>query len=90
MTAPSVTKRPGADLHADGVAHDVLEPVRLVEHHDVVLGQDRAAAADVEAVEVRVDDDDVGDLRRAGGPARRSTARPSGSGRRPGTRRCRR
>ena len=53
-------------LGADGVAHDVLEHVGLVEHHDVVLGQDHAAAADVQPVEVGVDDDDVG---RRGPPA---------------------
>ena len=55
-----VTNRPGCQLGADRVAHDVLEHVGLVEHDDVVLGQDHAAAADVEAVEVGVDDDDVG------------------------------
>ena len=38
---------PGGDLHADGVAHDVLEAVGLVEHHDVVVGEQRAAAGDV-------------------------------------------
>ena len=32
-----------ADLHAERRAHDVLEPVGLVEHDDVVLGQDRPA-----------------------------------------------
>ena len=37
----------GRQLHADGVAHHVLEDVGLVEHDDVVLGQDHAAAADV-------------------------------------------
>ena len=52
---------PGRDLHADGVAHDVLEAVGLVEHHDVVLGEQHAVAGDVQPVEVRVDDDDVGD-----------------------------
>ena len=79
-----------ADLHADGVAHDVFELVRLVDHDDVVFGQQHAAAGDVEAVEVGVDDDDVGDLRPGRGPARRSTPRPSGTSCRPGTRRCRR
>src|SRR4029450_9187849 len=44
------------------VPHDALEPVRLVEHHHVVLGDDRAAGADVDAVEMRVHDDDVADL----------------------------
>jgi len=47
-------------LGADGVAHDVLEDVRFVEDDDIVLGQDHPAAADVEPVEVGVDDDDVG------------------------------
>ena len=68
-----------ADLHADRVAHDVLELVRLVDHDHVVLGQQHAAAGDVEAVEVEVDDDDVGDRGPASGPARRSTRRPSGT-----------
>ena len=57
----------GRQLDADGVAHHVLEHVGLVEHDDVVLGQDHAAAADVEAVEVGVDDDDVGGLGSAPG-----------------------
>ena len=33
------------ELDADGVAHDVLEAVRLVEHHDLVFGDDRSAGA---------------------------------------------
>ena len=53
-------KRPGAISTPDRVAHDVFEYVRLVEHHDVVLGQDRSAACDVEPVEMGVDHDDVG------------------------------
>ena len=59
-TAARATNRDGRDRHADRVAHDVLEPVRLVEHHDVVLGQDHPAARDMEPVEVGVDDDHVG------------------------------
>ena len=50
----------GAEATAGGVGDDVLELVGLVDHDHVVLGQDRAAGADVEAVEVGVDDDDVG------------------------------
>ena len=49
------------DLHADGVAHDVFELVGLVDHHDIVLGQQHVPAGDVEAVEVQVDHDDIGD-----------------------------
>ncbi len=56
-----------AELHAEGGAHDVLEPVRLVEHDDVVLGEERAACTDVQSVEVRVDDDHVGDCGTAAG-----------------------
>ncbi len=48
------------DLDADGVAHHVFEHVGLVEHDDVVLGQDRAAARHVQPVEMRVHDDHVG------------------------------
>ena len=55
----------GRQLGADRVAHHVLEDVGLVEHHDVVLGEDHPAAAHVQAVEVGVDDDDVGDRGRA-------------------------
>ena len=65
ITAASVTKRPGLICTPTRVAHDVLEAVGLVEHHDVVVGQDRPAAGDVQAVEVRVDDDDVGHRRPA-------------------------
>ena len=54
---------PGRQLHADRVAHHVLEDVGLVEHHDVVLREDHAAAADVQPVQVGVDDDDVGGAR---------------------------
>ena len=50
----------GSDLDPDGVAHDVLELVRLVDDDDVVLGQQHAAAGDVQPVQVQVDDDDVG------------------------------
>ena len=57
----------GRHLHADGVAHHVLEHVRLVEHDDVVLREEDAAAADVQPVEVGVDDDHVGDAGSAAG-----------------------
>ena len=61
---------PRGKLDADGVAHHVLDDMGLVEDHHVVLGQDRTIAADVEAVEMGVDDDDVGRCR--------SPARPLG------------
>ena len=63
ITAAEGDEAAGADLHAQRRAHDVLEAVGLVEHDDVVFGKDRPAGRDVEAVEVRVDDDDVGDRR---------------------------
>jgi hypothetical protein len=50
----------GSELTADGVAHHVLEHVGFVEDDDVVRRQDGAAAADMESVEVRIDDDHVG------------------------------
>ena len=49
-----------SDLDADRVAHDVFELVGLVDHHHIVLGQDRPRAAYVEAVEVEVDHDHIG------------------------------
>ena len=55
---------PGTDLEAEAVGHHVLDLVGLVEHHHLVLGQDGATAGEVGAVEVGVDDDDVG----LGGP----------------------
>ena len=88
--APTVTNRPGAISHADRVAHDVLEHVGLVEHDDVVLGQDRAAAADMEAVQVRVHDDHVGDLRPAACLLGEAFLAHRARDRRPGTRRSRR
>ena len=57
----------GRQLGTDRVAHDVLEHVGLVEHHDVVRGEDHPAAADVQPVEVGVDDDDVRGRRPAAG-----------------------
>ena len=59
-TPARAVNRARRDLDADGVAHHVLEHVGLVEHDDVVLGQDRAAARHVQPVEVRVHDDHVG------------------------------
>ena len=53
----------GGDLDTNGVAHDVFEHVCLVEHHDVVFGQDRAAAGHVQPVQMRVDHDHVGGCR---------------------------
>ena len=49
-----------ADLYADGVAHDVFELVRLVDHHHFVLRQQHVSTGHVEAVEVQVDHDHVG------------------------------
>ena len=75
----------GADRQAGGGRDDVLELVGLVDHDDVVLGQQRLAAGEVEAVEVGVDDHDVGSL--GGPPGRLGEARlaRAGSGPRPGT-----
>ena len=58
-------KRPAPTAKPGRRRDDVLELVGLVEHDDVVLGQEGAAAGDVHAVEVGVDDHDVGGLRRA-------------------------
>ena len=58
----------GADRGAHGVGDGVLQLVRLVEDHDLVFGQHRPPGSEVHAVEVRVDDDDVG---RGGPPAGR-------------------
>ena len=66
--AGQVGEATGADGEAGGVRGDVLELVRLVDDHDVVLRQDHPARADVDAVEVGVDHDDVG---RRGLPPRR-------------------
>ena len=74
----------GADRQASRGRDDVLELVGLVEHHDVVLGQQRPSAGEVEAVEVGVDDHDVGTLRGPPGQPRRSTARPAGQRAAPG------
>ncbi len=49
-----------ADLYADGVAHDVFELVRLVDHHHFVLRQQHVSTGHVQAVEVQVDHDHVG------------------------------
>ena len=87
-TATEEHEAPGRQLDADGVAHHVLQDVGLVEHDDVVLGEDDAAAGDVEPVEVGVDDDDVGRRRPSPGQLGEARARPSGSGRHRGTRRC--
>ena len=58
---------PRCDLDADGVAHDVLEDVGLVEDDDVVIRENRPAARHVEAVQVGVDHDHV---RSRGSPTR--------------------
>ena len=50
----------GAHGEAGGIGDHVLELVGLVEHHDVVLGQERPAAGHVHAVEMGVDDHHVG------------------------------
>ncbi len=50
---------PGTDLEAARGRHDVLEEVGLVQHGEVVLGKDRAAARQVESVQVGVHDDHV-------------------------------
>jgi hypothetical protein len=46
------------DLGAEGGRGDVLELVRLVEDHEVVIGQHVSAAGEVGPVKVGVDDDD--------------------------------
>ncbi len=52
----------GRQLDPDRVAHDVLDHVRLVEHDHLVFGDDRPERRHVDAVEVGVDHDHVGDL----------------------------
>ena len=54
----------GRELDAHGRGDDVLQLVRLVEHHHLVRRQEMAAARQMHGVEVSVDDDDVG----LGGP----------------------
>src|SRR5690606_24086193 len=58
--AGQVGEATGADLDAGRGRDDVLEHVGLVDDDDVVLGEDRPAAGEVEAVEVEVDHHDVG------------------------------
>ena len=76
----------GGEVEAERAGGDVGERVRLVEHHDVVLGQHVAGRREVRAVERVVDDEDVRAGRRARGPARRSTPRRRCTSPRPGTR----
>ncbi len=71
----------GGDLHAERLGHHVLDGVRLVEHHDVVFGEDGPVAGDVGGVEVGVHHDHVGSrgaLARLLGEADRARRAPEG------------
>jgi len=60
----------GRHLHAEARGHHLLELMCLVEHDDVVLGQDGSPAGEMRAIEMRVHHHDVG--------SRGAVARPLG------------
>ena len=81
---PSVTKRPGASWTP---TVSLMMSSRTWASSNTTTscgGQDDAAAADVQPVEVGVDDDDVGDGGPGPGRPRRSRRRRAGSARLPG------
>ncbi len=83
----------GGDLHTERLGHDVLDGMRLVEHHDVVVGEHGPVAGDVGGVEMGVHHDDVGRrgaLARLLGEADRARRAPEGAGALPGGHRHRR
>ena len=58
--AGQVEEAPAGDVDAAGGRHDVLELVGLVDHRQLVLGEQQPVHGQVEPVEVEVHDDDVG------------------------------
>ena len=69
----------GRQLGGRHRGHPVDQVVRLVDDHDVVLGQHEAVLQRVDREQGVVGDHDVGLARPPPGPARRSTARRTGS-----------
>ena len=58
--AGQVVEAPCGELEPAGVRDDVLELVRLVDHHQIVLGEDGAVGAEVESQQVEVHHGHVG------------------------------